>query len=84
MQDVYQQTHPILFSDRAIYMVLYSMRSGISEATLTQHVLNITTRARNARILLVATHADQVAGSDAVAVARDVSLSRLKDRFPQV
>ena len=58
-QDVYQQTHPIFFTDRAIYVIVYSLRLEISTADLTRQLMNVTTRCPDARIVVVATHADE-------------------------
>ena len=77
-QDAYQQTHPVLFSDRAIYIVLYSMRTGASPADIRRHLMNVAIRCKDAPILLVGTHADVVHGGSGL------SLAALKRRFPQV
>ena len=79
-QDVYQQTHPVLFSDRAIYVIVFSLRAqSLSTAELTRHVMNVSVRCKDAPILIVGTHADVVGGGGA-----SVSLATLKQRFPQV
>ncbi len=77
---MYQQTHPVLFSDRAIYVIVFSLRAqSLSTAELTRHVMNVSVRCKDAPILIVGTHADVVGGGGA-----SVSLATLKQRFPQV
>ena len=77
-QDAYQQTHPVLFSDRAIYIVIYSLRTGASPADITRHLMNVTIHCKDAPVLLVGTHADVVHGGSGL------SMAALKARFPQV
>jgi hypothetical protein len=78
LQDAYQQTHPVLFSDRAIYVILYSLRTGASPGDLSRHLMNVSLRHKEAPIILVGTHADVVHGGSGL------SLAALKKRFPQV
>ncbi len=77
-QEVYQRTHPVLFSDRALYVVVYSLRAGASVADLTRHLMNVTVRCKDAPIVVVGTHSDAV-GGDA-----PLPLAALKARFPLV
>jgi hypothetical protein len=76
---VYQQTHPVLFSDRALYVVVFSLRSHSVRLEVERHVLNIAVRCPRAPIVVVGTHVDAVAvGSEGL------SLEGIKERFPQV
>jgi hypothetical protein len=78
LQEVYQQTHPVLFSDRAIYVIVYSLRAEVSLVQLFRHLMNVTTRCKDAPIILVGTHLD-VIGTN-----QSLPLPALKSRFPQV
>ncbi len=77
-QEVYQRTHPVLFSDRALYVVVYSLRAGASVHDLTRHLTNVTVRCKDAPILVVGTHSDAAGGG------APLPLAALKARFPQV
>jgi hypothetical protein len=77
-QETYQQTHPVLFSDRAVYVIVYSLRAGVNLVDIHRHVMNVTVRCRDAPIVLVGTHSD-VIGGDA-----SLPLDDLKAKFPQV
>ncbi len=77
-QEVYQRTHPVLFSDRALYVVVYSLRAGASVPDLTRHLMNVTVRCKDAPVLVVGTHSDAVGGG------APLPLAALKARFPQV
>jgi hypothetical protein len=77
-QEVYQQTHPLLFSDRALYIVVYSLLTEINAGDLQRHLKNVTIRCRDAPILLVGTHCDKVGGDSTL------PLLALKKQFPQV
>jgi len=77
VQVVYQRTHPMYFSGRAVYVVAFSLRSNGSREQLYAHLMNVTVRCPDACILVVGTHADQVS-------AMPASLSSWKREFPQV
>jgi hypothetical protein len=77
-QEVYQRTHPVLFSDRAVYVVVYSLRAGASVSDLTRHLMNVAVRCKDAPILVVGTHSDAAGGGS------PLPLAALKARFPQV
>jgi hypothetical protein len=38
VQDVYQRTHPVLFSDRAVYLLVFNMRAGLHSIDLRAQV----------------------------------------------
>ena len=82
-QDVYQRSHPILFCDRAVYVVVFSHRSvhaATLERDLEHHLLGVTARFHPAPpILVVGTHVDGLAAGYAAP-----SLASLKTRFPSV
>ncbi len=78
MQEVYQQTHPVLFSDRAIYVIVYSLRTEVSMVELQRHLMNVTIRCKEAPIILVGTHSDAIGGNP------NLPLPALKARYPQV
>jgi hypothetical protein len=75
---VYQRTHPVLFSDRALYVVVYSLRTEASVHDLPRHLINVTVRCKDAPVLVVGTHSDAVGGG------APLPLAALKARFPQV
>ena len=77
-QETYQQTHPVLFSDRAIYVIVYSLRTGVNQSELTKHLMNVTVRCNDAPIVLVGTHSDVIGGDP------NLPLVALKAKFPQV
>jgi hypothetical protein len=77
-QEVYQQTHPVLFSDRAIYVVLYSLRTEVNMVDLHRHLMNVTIRCKEAPIILVGTHSDSMGGNP------NLPLPALRARYPQV
>ena len=83
MQEMYQRSHPILFCDRAVYMVVYNRRGvdeSLIERDLDRHLLGVNSRFSPAPpILVVGTHADGLASGYAVP-----SLASLKKRFPSV
>jgi leucine-rich repeat kinase 2 len=76
-QDTYQQTHPVLFSDRAVYVVAYDLRTSISSFDLVRLVMNVTIRCPEAPVLIVGTHCDLVRRSGGL-------MHSLRHRFPQV
>ena len=75
---MYQQTHTVLFSDRAIYVILYSLRTELNMVDLHRHLMNVTIRCREAPIILVGTHSDAIGGNP------NLPLPALRARYPQV
>jgi hypothetical protein len=75
---VYQQCHPVLFSDRAIYVIVYTLRAAVSLHDLFRHVQNVTIRCKEAPIILVGTHLDVVGTNEAL------PLTAFRFFFPQV
>jgi GTPase SAR1 family protein len=75
---VYQQTHPMLFAGRALYVAVYSCASEVSWLDLQAHIMNVTSRTRESPILLVGTHHDKRSSCDSI------PLPALKKKFPQV
>ncbi len=78
LQEVYQQTHPVLFHDRAIYVIVYSLRAEVNLGDLHRHLMNVAIRCKDAPIILVGTHLDAVGGG------ASLPLRDLKARYPQV
>jgi hypothetical protein len=78
LQEVYQQSHPVLFSDRAVYVIVYNPRTDVTEDHLNKHVRNVTVRCKDAPIVLVGTHLDGVGGE-----ACKLPLEKLKVKSPQ-
>ncbi len=61
LQDIYQQTHPVLFSRRTIYLLVINQRTGMGH--LESQLLNVSIRCPDAHFLIVGTHADLVHAS---------------------
>jgi hypothetical protein len=68
----------VLFHDRAIYVIVYSLRAEVNLADLHRHLMNVTIRCEEAPIILVGTHRDAIGGS------APLPLAVLKARYPQV
>ena len=80
MQEVCQHTHPVLSSDRALYIVVYSLRTALNLADIQRHLMCVTRAdcCNDAPILLVGTHLD------ATVADGGLPLAALKLRYPQV
>jgi hypothetical protein len=78
LQLVYQQTHPVLFSGRALYIIVYSLRTEINIGDLQRHLKNVMIRNKDAPILLVGTHSGIMGGDFTL------PLPSLKSSYPQV
>jgi hypothetical protein len=78
VQEVYQQTHPVLFSERAMYVIVYTLENINFLPDVERHLLNVHVRYKDAPILLVGTHSDVDGGG------APLPLAALKIRFPQV
>jgi GTPase SAR1 family protein len=59
-QEIYLNTHPILFTDKTLYLIVWNPRSRTTVATLEDYILNIRSRDRLAPILFVTTHRAEV------------------------
>ncbi len=77
-QDAYQETHPVLFGDRAVYVIVYSLRTEVNSADLHRHLMKVTFRFKDAPIILVGTHLDAVGASPYL------PLREFKAKYPQV
>ena len=75
MQAVYQSTHPILFIEHAVYMVVWSPRSDHSATMkhIERLLHSVHLRAPEAPVVLVQTHAD----TSLAAVLVDMAALRL-------
>lgn len=58
-QEIYHATHQFFMSERSLFVVVWSARSGHEEGKLDYWLNTITTLAPNAPIVLVASHTDQ-------------------------
>jgi hypothetical protein len=61
-----------------VYVIVYSLRAGINEHDIHQHLMNVTVRCRDAPIVLVGTHSDVMCGDP------DLPLESLRTTYPQV
>jgi Leucine-rich repeat (LRR) protein/GTPase SAR1 family protein len=57
-QDIYHATHQFFLSDRSLFMLLWNARQGWEQAKLPYWLEIIKARAPQARVILVATHAE--------------------------
>ncbi|MBD2159465.1 leucine-rich repeat domain-containing protein [Limnothrix sp. FACHB-1083] len=62
-QEIYHATHQFFMSERSLFVVVWSARSGHEEGKLDYWLNTITTLAPNAPIVLVASHTDQHAAA---------------------
>lgn len=71
----------MLFSDRAIFVVVYSLRTEgiLNWERLRRHIANVTIRSKDAPIILVGSHSD-IPGGDWVSPLPD----SFKELHPQV
>jgi Leucine-rich repeat (LRR) protein/GTPase SAR1 family protein len=58
-QDITHATHQFFFSERTLFIVCWNARAGWEAGKLRKWLTNIRDRGPGARVLLVATHADQ-------------------------
>lgn len=61
-QDIYQQLHPLSFSDNSIYVLMYNMVSSICPHNIFYDVYNIVTRRKHVHVLIVFTKSDKIGG----------------------
>jgi GTPase SAR1 family protein len=59
-QEVYMNSHPILFSDRALYLLVWNPCSGTTLQTLEEYIRNIRSRSPSGPIMLVTTHSEEM------------------------
>ena len=58
-QDITHATHQFFFSERTLFIVCWNARAGWEAGKLRKWLTNIRDRSPGARVLLVATHADE-------------------------
>jgi len=58
-QDITHATHQFFFSERSLFVVCWNARAGWESGKLRKWLTNIRDRAPGAKVLLVATHADE-------------------------
>jgi GTPase SAR1 family protein len=75
-QEVYLNSHPLLFSDQTLYLLVWNPRSGSNVRQLEEYVLNIRSRAKAAPIMLITTHSSEVGGRES-----ERSLRELKKKY---
>jgi GTPase SAR1 family protein len=59
-QQVYLNTHSMLFSDKTLYLLVWNPRVGTDLRVLEEYLLNIRSRCQAAQIMLVTTHGSEV------------------------
>lgn len=59
-QEVYLNSHPVLFSDRSFYLLIWNPLSDTTVDLLRQYVINIRSKSKTAPILLVTTHSQEI------------------------
>ena len=75
-QDIYHATHQFFLSDRALFLLLWNARLGWEQAKLPYWLDIIRARAPAARVILVATHAQDR--------PVDLPLADLRRDYPQI
>jgi GTPase SAR1 family protein len=59
-QQVYLNTHAMLFSDKTLYLLLWNPRAGTDPRVLEEYLLNVRSRSKTSPIMLVTTHGSDV------------------------
>jgi GTPase SAR1 family protein len=59
-QQVYLNTHAMLFSDKTLYLLLWNPRAGTDPRVLEEYLLNVRSRSKTCPIMLVTTHGSEV------------------------
>ena len=75
-QDIYHATHQFFLTDRSLFLLLWNARQGWEQAKLPYWLDIIKARAPQARVILVATHAE---GRPV-----DLPMVDLKTTYPQI
>ena len=75
-QDIYHATHQFFLSDRSLFVLLWNARQGWEQAKLPYWLDIIKARAPQARVILVATHAQ--------GHPIDLPLTDLQASYPQI
>lgn len=57
---MYLNSHPLLFSDQTLYLLIWNPRSATPVSTLEEYVMNIRSRSKSAPIMLVTTRSSEV------------------------
>jgi internalin A len=63
-QQVYLNTHTMLFSDKTLYLLVWNPRTATDKRVLESYLLNIRSRSKTARVMLVTTHATEMEDND--------------------
>lgn len=75
-QQIYQATHQFFLTDRSLYLLVWSARTGFEQSRIYTWLDMISARAPEARILLVATSAEERQA--------DLPISELRSRYPKI
>ena len=59
-QEVYMNTHPMLFSTKTIYLLVWNPRVKTTIGMLEEYLLNIQSKSSSSPIMLVTTHSSEV------------------------
>jgi GTPase SAR1 family protein len=63
-QQVYLNTHAMLFSDKTLYLLVWNPRAGTDPRVLEEYLLNIRSRSKTNPIMLVTTHGSSIQESE--------------------
>jgi len=75
-QQIYQATHQFFLTQRAVYILVWNARMGVTQGNVTYWLNTIRAHAPDSPVILVATHAEQFSG--------DINYPQLKATFPQL
>jgi hypothetical protein len=59
-QQVYLNTHAMLFADKTLYVLVWNPRAGTDLRVLEEYVLNVRSRSESGPVMLVTTHGSEV------------------------
>jgi hypothetical protein len=72
-QQVYLNSHAMLFNDKTLYLLVWNPRVGTDLRVLESYVLNVRSRSQSAHIMLVTTHGSEVGEKDYQGLLQDLS-----------
>jgi hypothetical protein len=72
-QQVYLNSHAILFNDKTLYLLVWNPRVGTDLRVLESYVLNVRSRSQSAHIMLVTTHGSEVGEKAYQGLLQDLS-----------
>jgi GTPase SAR1 family protein len=59
-QQMYLNTHAMLFADKTLYLLVWNPRAGTDPRVLEEYLLNIRSRSQSCLVMLVSTHGSEV------------------------